>query len=212
MNNQGKMTSPNVITLGEALIDRLGPLGGDPSVDLPVIDCFGGAPANVACALSRLGVNVSLIGSLGNDTFGQNFKNLIINRGINTLGLQQDNSRPTRIVLVRRDQNGERFFGGFEGDKGLGFADQALSLEKIIQDWPLLINRAKWLIIGTIPLASEISSKALKWCIESANHAGIKIAVDLNWRPTFWRNKVSEVLDPSLQEKKEINSIFKNVS
>tara|TARA_B100000700_G_scaffold311337_1_gene393044 strand:- start:1621 stop:2640 length:1020 start_codon:yes stop_codon:yes gene_type:complete len=206
------MTSPNVITLGEALIDRLGPLGGDPSVDLPVIDCFGGAPANVACALSRLGVNVSLIGSLGNDTFGQNFKNLIINRGINTLGLQQDNSRPTRIVLVRRDQNGERFFGGFEGDKGLGFADQALSLEKIIQDWPLLINRAKWLIIGTIPLASEMSSKALMWCIESANHAGIKIAVDLNWRPTFWRDKVSEVLDPSLQEKKEINSIFKNVS
>ncbi len=57
----------SVIAIGEALIDRLGPLGGDPSFDLPVTDCFGGAPANVACALGRLGVNVSFISCLGKD-------------------------------------------------------------------------------------------------------------------------------------------------
>ena len=72
------MKLEKVIAIGEALIDRLGPLGGDPSIDLPVTDCFGGAPANVACALSRLGVDVSFIGSLGNDAFGKNFKNLFI--------------------------------------------------------------------------------------------------------------------------------------
>ncbi len=101
------MKSKKVIAIGEGLIDRLGPLGGDPSIDLPVIDCFGGAPANVACGLSRLGVDVSFICSFGNDEFGKNFKNLMIQRGINTSGLQQDDSRPTRIVLVRRDINGE---------------------------------------------------------------------------------------------------------
>ena len=132
------MKSENVIAFGEALIDRLGPPGGDPSFDLPVTDCFGGAPANVACALSRLGVNVSLISSLGNDAFGKNFKNLMINRGINTVGLQEDKTRPTRVVLVRRDASGERFFGGFAGDKGLGFADQAISREQLIKDWPLV--------------------------------------------------------------------------
>ncbi len=98
------MKSKKVICMGEALMDRLGPLGGDPSLDLPVIDCFGGAPANVACALSRLGVDVSFVGSLGNDHFGENFKNLFIQRGINTTGLQQDDLRPTRIVLVRRER------------------------------------------------------------------------------------------------------------
>ncbi|MED5164654.1 MAG: carbohydrate kinase, partial [Cyanobacteriota bacterium] len=40
---------PEVICLGEALVDRLGPLGGDPAVDQPVENCLGGAPANVAC-------------------------------------------------------------------------------------------------------------------------------------------------------------------
>ena len=74
------MHAGSVIAIGEALIDRLGPPGGDPSSDLPVTDCFGGAPANVACALSRLGANVSFIGSLGNDTFGKNFKNLLIQK------------------------------------------------------------------------------------------------------------------------------------
>ncbi len=47
---------------------------------------------------SRLGVDVSFIGSLGNDPFGKSFKNLLIQRGINITGLQQDNLRPTRIV------------------------------------------------------------------------------------------------------------------
>ena len=206
------MKPEKVITLGEALVDRLGPLGGDPAFDLPVTDCFGGAPANVACALSRFKVNVSFIGSLGNDAFGKSFKNLLIDRGIDTTGLQQDNLRPTRVVLVRRDVHGDRSFEGFAGDKGLGFADQALSREQIKKKWPLIIDNAKWLVVGTIPLASEISSKAFLWCMEKAFDAGINIAVDLNWRPTFWRKKTSKVLAPSLEEKNKVLSILKNVS
>tara|TARA_B100000700_G_scaffold327328_1_gene441534 strand:+ start:935 stop:1951 length:1017 start_codon:yes stop_codon:yes gene_type:complete len=206
------MKSESVITFGEALIDRLGPPGGDPLFDLPVKDCFGGAPANVACALSRLGVNVSFIGSLGNDAFGKGFKNLMIKRGINTVGLQEDNARPTRVVLVRRDASGERFFEGFDGDKVLGFADQAISREQIIKDWPQVIDKAKWLVLGTIPLASEISSNAFLWCVENAMDAGIKIAIDLNWRPTFWRNQISSVLAPSIKEKNQIISILQNVA
>ena len=212
MDTKLNMKDVNVIAIGEALIDRLGPPGGDPSFDLPVKDCFGGAPANVACALSRLGVNVSFIGSLGNDTFGEKFKNLFIHRGINSSGLQQDNSRPTRVVLVRRDAGGERFFEGFEGDKGLGFADQAISREQLIKDWPLVVENAKWLVLGTIPLASEISSNAFLWCIENALHAGMKIALDLNWRPTFWRNKVNTEFEPSIKEKNVIISILEKVS
>tara|TARA_B100000965_G_scaffold59818_1_gene45873 strand:+ start:1438 stop:2454 length:1017 start_codon:yes stop_codon:yes gene_type:complete len=206
------MQDESVIVMGEALIDRLGPPGGDPSYDLPIIDCFGGAPANVACALGRLGVNVSFISCLGNDDFGENFKKLLIQRGVNTACLQRDNLRPTRVVLVRRDLCGERFFEGFEGDKGLGFADQAIVREKVINDFPLVREKAKWLVLGTIPLASKISSNAFLWCMKNALHAGIKIALDLNWRPTFWGHQVSTTLKPSIKEKNEIISILENVS
>ena len=206
------MRDESVIAIGEALVDRLGPLGGNPSFDLPVVDCFGGAPANVACALGRLGVNVSFLGSLGNDAFGEDFKKLLLQREINIAGLQKDNMRPTRVVLVRRDSLGERFFEGFEGDKGLGFADQAISREQIITNWPLVRKNAKWLVLGTIPLASEISSNAFLWCVENAWHAGIKIALDLNWRPTFWRNEVSTCFEPSTEERNKIMSIAKKAS
>ncbi len=206
------MKSSNVIALGEALIDRLGPPGGDPAFDAPVRDCFGGAPANVACALSRLGVNVSFIGSLGNDLFGTKFKNLMIDRGINIVGLQQDKVRPTRVVLVRRDISGERNFGGFEGDQGLGFADQAISLEDIVRDWPLISHQAKWLIIGTIPIASETSLEALSWCIKKASSDGIKIALDLNWRPTFWRSQFSKEEAPLVDEINMIKPIINSAS
>ena len=145
------MKKKKVICVGEALIDRIRNKSNQGFTDF-----FGGAPANVACALSRLGAKVSFIGSLGNDAFGEDFNNLLIQRGINTSGLQQDTLRPTRVVLVRRDSDGERCFEGFEGDKGLGFADQAISQEQIIRDWPLVVENAQWLVLGTIPLALSL--------------------------------------------------------
>ena len=206
------MSLSKVICIGEALIDRLGTLGGDFGSEEQVIDCFGGAPANVACALSRLDVNVSFIGSLGTDKFGNDFKHLMNERSINLSGLQQDSLRPTRIVLVRRDAEGERFFGGFEGDSGLGFADQAVSSDKMINKWPLIADKAKWLVIGTIPLASNLSSEALKVCINKSLHSGIKIVLDLNWRPTFWRDYASEDLAPTAKELNSIKPILEKVT
>ena len=64
---------PVVVCLGEALIDRLGPPGGDPALDRPVDDRLGGAPANVACGLARLGTPVAFAGRLGQDVIGEAF-------------------------------------------------------------------------------------------------------------------------------------------
>ena len=60
---------PEVICIGEALLDRLGPPGGDPLLDTPVDDCLGGAPANVACGLAQLGAKSAFVGRLGHDLF-----------------------------------------------------------------------------------------------------------------------------------------------
>ena len=177
---------PEVICLGEALVDRLGPLGGDPAVDQPVEDCLGGAPANVACGLARLGSKVAFLGRLGDDAIGARFRELFDTRGVNLAGLQTDLRRPSRIVLVRRDLDGERVFQGFAGDRGDGFADQALSLDELAASWPLLVGKASWLLIGSIPLATPASAQALLWCVEQAQTAGLEIALDINWRPTFW--------------------------
>ena len=92
--------NPKVICLGEALVDRLGPLGEDPAKS-QIDRCenkLGGAPANVACALARLGTPTAFIGRLGHDEFGEAFERLLAKRGVRLEGLQRDEERPTRIV------------------------------------------------------------------------------------------------------------------
>jgi fructokinase len=167
-----------VVCLGEALIDRLGPPGGDPAQDLPVDDRLGGAPANVACGLARLGTPVAFVGRLGQDAVGEAFSSLFSERGLDTALLQRDAERPSRIVLVRRSRDGERQFQGFAGDEGAGFADQALE--------PALLPQARWLLIGTLPLAAPGSASALLSAVRQARNQGTAIALDVNWRPTFW--------------------------
>lgn len=198
------LQAPEVICFGEALLDRLGPLGGDPSIDKPVEDCFGGAPANVACCLSKLGRKAAFVGRLGSDRIGDSFRDLMKSRGVNLCGLQIDERRPTRVVLVHRDLNGERSFQGFETDKGSNYADQAFQLNALKNEWPFLISNARWLLIGTIPLASSTSAEALLWSVEQSWNNGIPIALDVNWRPTFWHSNCKPDAGP---DPNAINSI-----
>ncbi len=182
----GPAQAPQVLCLGEALVDRLGPPGGDPASDGPCDDRLGGAPANVACALARLGTRSAFLGRLGRDAIGAAFRDLFVARGVDTTALQWDAQRPSRIVLVRRNGEGERQFGGFAGDRGAGFADQALDATELSAALRPLLASAGWLLVGTIPLASPGAASALRLALREAAAAGVPLALDVNWRPTFW--------------------------
>ena len=88
-------------------------------------------------------------------------------------------------MLVRRSLEGERQFQGFAGDEGPGFADQALE--------PAALPQARWLLMGTLPLAAPTSASALLSAVRQARSQGTAIALDVNWRPTFW----DPVADPA---------------
>ena len=191
---------PVVVCLGEALIDRLGPPGGDPALDLPVDDRLGGAPANVASGLARLGTPVAFAGRLGKDAIGEAFSILFAQRGVHTTLLQRDAERPSRIVLVRRSSDGERQFQGFAGDEGAGFADQALE--------PVGMPQAQWLLIGTLPLAAPASASALLSAVRQARSQGTAIALDVNWRPTFWDATADPEAGPSAAAKAAIQPLL----
>ena len=193
-----------VVCLGEALIDRLGLPGGDPAVDRPVDDRLGGAPANVACGLARLGTPVAFAGRLGQDAIGEAFDSLFAERGVDTTLLQRDVKRPSRIVLVRRSLEGERQFQGFADDEGAGFADQALE--------PVALPKARWLLIGTLPLASTASAAALLSAVRQARSQGTALALDVNWRPTFWDATADPEAGPSSAAKAAIQPLLEQAA
>ena len=168
-------------------------------------DRLGGAPANVACGLARLGTAVSFIGRVGNDAIGNDFQRLFVQRGVDTSTLQLDRLRPTRTVLVRRSRDGERQFQGFAGDQGDGFADQALQ--------PVALPAcAHWLLVGTIPLASAQSAQALLDAVAQARSQGIALALDVNWRPTFWDPAADPVAGPTQAAQSAIRPLLEQAA
>ena len=139
----------------------------------------------MACALARLGTSAAFVGRLGDDPIAQAFLSLFASEGWNQRPAGGSRS-PSRIVLVRRDGTGERSFGGFVGERGQGFADEALDGNELAVALEPLLNEARWLLVGTIPLASPPSAAALGRAAQMAAGRGVPLAVDVNWRPTFW--------------------------
>jgi len=178
------MRRKKVICIGEALIDRIRNKSNQGFSDF-----LGGAPANVACALRKLKIDSTFIGSLGSDDYGKKFIKQFSELDVNLDFLQLDNDSPTRVVNVDRDQFGDRFFSGFEESSHSCFADEVLSkklIEKEILNLEKTFLETKYLVTGTILLSSPISAETIFFLFEQAKKLEVKVVIDLNWREVFW--------------------------
>ncbi len=178
------MKRKKVICIGEALIDRI-----RNKSNKGFKDYFGGAPANVACALRKLKIDSTFMGSLGNDDYGKKFISKFDQLGVNLDFLQLNNDSSTRVVNVDRDQFGDRFFSGFEESSHACYADEVLSkklIDKEILNLEKSLLEIKYLVTGTNLLSSPISAETIFFLIEQATKFEVKIVIDLNWREVFW--------------------------
>ena len=178
------MKKTKVVCIGEALIDRIRNKSNEGFTDF-----LGGAPANVACALSKLKIDSIFVGCLGNDDFGKRFIEQFNQLNVNLDFLQLDNDSTTRVVNVDRDKFGDRFFSGFEGGSNSCFADETFRkelIEKKLPNLEKLFLETKFLVTGTILLSSPISAEAILFLLKQANNFEVKIIIDLNWRKVFW--------------------------
>ena len=96
-------TSTQIICLGEILFDCLAdPMGKELSEVTSWTEYPGGAPANVACALSKLGDASAFIGCVGQDKAGGQLISVLEENGVDVAGVQRATSAPTRKVYVTR--------------------------------------------------------------------------------------------------------------
>lgn len=180
------MTYPRVLCLGEILFDCL---ADRPGISLEEVESWtpypGGAPANVACALVKLGTSAGFIGAVGADELGNSLVQVLQEVGVDTTGVQQHPTAPTRQVYVLRNEAGDRSFAGFGEFNTADFADTHLLATQIPE---VLFENAEFLILGTLELAYPDSRETVSRAIKLAEIHNIKIIVDLNWRPVFWPN------------------------
>ncbi|MDJ0736919.1 MAG: carbohydrate kinase [Nostocaceae cyanobacterium] len=180
------MTNSRVLCLGEILYDCLADQLGRKLEEVESWTAYpGGAPANVACALVKLGTPTGFIGAVGVDEAGKSLVKLLQDVGVDTRGVQSHLTAPTRQVYVLRDSTGDRSFAGFGKYNTTEFADTRLAAEKLPVS---LFEDADFLVLGTLELAYPDSAKAVHRALELAQQYDLKILLDINWRPVFWTN------------------------
>lgn len=173
-----------VICLGEILFDCLANEIGRSLAEVTSWTAYpGGAPANVACALVKLGTPAAFIGCIGKDKAGEELVQLLESVGVNITGVQRSETAPTRQVYVLRSSTGEREFAGFGERQSDGFADAYLQAAQLPRE---LFVEAEYLVIGTLELAYPETRAAVFRALELADENYLKVVLDVNWRPRFW--------------------------
>jgi fructokinase len=183
------VSQPRVLCLGEVLYDFL---ADQPGVPLEQVKSWtpypGGAPANVACGLTKLGTPTGFIGCVGQDDLGTTLVELLQSIGVDSTGIQRHLTAPTRAVYVVRSLTGDRTFAGFGNHDTAEFADTHLQADQL----PIAqFETADFLVLGTLELAYPDSRAAISRALQVANQHYVKILVDVNWRPVFWSDEAA---------------------
>ncbi len=175
---------PQVICFGEGLIDRIFDRYDQNQSDTPFWEDYpGGAPANVATGLAQLGTLAGFIGSIGKDDSGEALLSTLAAAGVDCSQVQLHPFAPTRVVLVRRDEQGDRHFVGFSKSQVHGYADTLLHPEQLSVAW---FANAVFLVMGTVGLAYPTTCHSMEQAMAWAHAHQITTVVDVNWRSAFW--------------------------
>ena len=186
-----------IVTLGEVVADVY--REEMPSeVEMPFTARPGGAPANVAVAVAKLGAEAAFVGRLGEDLFGEFILRALEAEGVDTSAiLRQPPPTRTTLAFVEVTENGDREFTFY---RSVPAADELLSPDDVKRE---ALSGASFVNFGSIPLIKEPVRSATLRFAELANEEGIPVAFDVNLREHLWesvevaRQTVAPVLDLS---------------
>lgn len=165
-----------VISLGEALIDFI----PTDETNTTYQKSPGGAPANVAVGVARLGSKSTFLGKVGDDVLGNFLIDTLKSYGVNAFHVYKTEEVRTGAVFVTLDAAGERSFDFYINPS----ADRFLE-EKDIQ--PSLFKDHKILHFGSISLIGEPSKSATEKAVKLARDNGMWVSYDPNLRMSLWK-------------------------
>jgi fructokinase len=171
---------PEVLTLGELLIDFVSTRKGVALADSPAFEKKpGGAPANVAVGLARLGVASGFVGKVGDDPFGHFLRHTLAANSVDVSHLATTRAARTTLAFVALTSDGTPDFA-FYRNPG---ADMLLSEDDIHEPYH---RSARALHFGSISLADPGPKAATLKAIRIARANGQIVSYDPNYRPALW--------------------------
>ena len=183
-----------ILGLGEVVADIYRDRS-DSAVELPFTARPGGAPANVAVAVARLGAEAAFIGSVGDDLFGDFIMQALQAEGVHTASVTRQSS-PTRtsLAFVEIAADGARSFTFYRSSPA---ADEMLAPEDVA---PEAVAGADFVNFGSIPLLKDPAASAVHEVARLANENGVPVAFDVNLRVHLWESvdRAREAVEPLL--------------
>jgi fructokinase len=173
----------DVVCLGELLIDMF---PAELGRELPQVSAFrpkpGGAPANVAVAAKRLGMQSAFVGKVGDDAFGHHLADVLRQEGVDVRGMRYDGDARTGMAFIAMpDENTYDIL--FYRNPG---ADMRLRPDELDRE---LLRDTRAFHFGSISLIQEPSRSATLEALEIARDAGALISFDVNYRPDLWKRE-----------------------
>ncbi|MEC5317711.1 carbohydrate kinase [Brenneria populi subsp. brevivirga] len=177
----------NIICLGELLIDFV---CTDISKGLVQGENFlkkaGGAPANVAVAISRLGGSAKLAAQVGNDPFGNFLIETLAQESLDTSLIIRDTHAPTTLAFVGVQYGGERDFVFCRGADG-HLSRQSLPADFLKDCGIVHLGAATALLDGELHHTYAAVAKAAK-------AEGRMLSFDPNFRSGLWGGNEAEFI------------------
>ena len=171
---------PKALCIGELLIDFV---STTPDVTLAAAPGFvkapGGAPANVAVGLAKLGIDAGFIGKVGADAFGDFLRETLAQNRVNTDSLIADATARTTLAFVATRSDGMKDIT-FYRHPG---ADIRLSPDELDTD---AIQSAALFHYGSVSLSHSPSREATLEAIKAAKTGGALLSYDANLRLMLW--------------------------
>lgn len=166
--------------IGEALIDFIGLQKGEELKNTITFEkVAGGAPANVAVAVARLGRQSSLITKLGNDAFGDHLLDILKENRVETDKIFRTGEANTGLAFVSVKENGERDFSFYRNPS----ADLLYSPLELQENW---FNKDDILHFCSVDLVESPMKEAHTKAIESIKLKGGIVSFDPNVRLPLW--------------------------
>ena len=177
------------ITVGEMVIDFLP--GSEPG---SYIRNAGGAPANVAIAAARNGLNAGMYCKVGNDDFGKFLIKTLEENKVTPLSPELCDEATTTMAFVSLTEDNERSFT-FARKPG---ADMMLDKAEIKDED---LKDCKILLAGSCSMSADKAVEATEYAMKRAHELGALVGYDINYRNLMWHDdkqacadKVKEIL------------------
>ncbi len=170
----------DILCVGETLIDFIGTQKEQPISGIKDYHRYlGGSPTNVAMNMSRFGMNVAMVASVGNDGFGSYILERFLENNIDVSGVKRQAEHPTTVIFISRTEHSPEFVPMRGADS---FIDQSQLSES-------LLSRSKVFHTTCFALSQKPAQQAILEAAAKAYNQECQLSIDINYSEKIWGDR-----------------------